>query len=687
MPNRSMRRTAALVSAVLAGSLVLAQSPAFAAATASHVKAAAAPATVRVGGTVTVTGSVTPKGATSVSLQRLVGRKWASVAHAKTTRTGSYVLSLHAPRAVGALTLRVARPATTTAKAAVSATLHVRVVKTSFAVTATHAAGPLTSAQPLVITGKVSPKGKGSVSLDRLVGSRWVSLVKAPLTARSTYSFSRKLPTGSYKLRVSKPFTATVAGGVSKSFSQVITAPVVPPPPPPTLPAVVLPVVTTASLSGIVVGAPYTATLQATSGTAPYTWSVASGSLPTGLTLLPSGVLFGTPTTVAAFSFTVRATDALGHSGTGSITAAVHGVAVRSWGYDLAGTYGDGTTTSTLAIATALLPGATKTIAGSDNFALALQADGTVYAWGVNTDGQLGLGDTTDRPTPTQIPGLTHVTAIAAGEDASYAVTASGTLYTWGNNASGQLGNGSHGSTLVKSPTAIAFNNVVSVAAGNQFALALAANGGVFGFGSGSFGVIGDGTNTPEVDTPTQAHLSTGAHTFVAAVSASSTASYALLSDGTVQAWGLQEHGQLGNGPPTGLTQPTPAAVAGLTGVTAISCTGFEFCLALHGDHTVSAWGNSIYGGLGNGQSSTDSDTAALVPGLTDITAIATAQHTGYALHADGTVSSWGWDGSNELGDGDATFTNTSSPARISGLTNVVAVGAGSRNGYAIQAR
>ena len=107
--------------------------------------------------------------------------------------------------------------------------------------------------------------------------------------------------------------------------------------------------------------------------------------MPTGLTLLPSGVIFGTPTTTATFSFTVRATDALGHSGTGSITAIVHAVAVRSWGYNAEGAYGNGTTTTTLAIATALLPGATKTIAGSDNFALALQTDGTVYAWGINS--------------------------------------------------------------------------------------------------------------------------------------------------------------------------------------------------------------------------------------------------------------------------------------------------------------
>ena len=43
--------------------------------------------------------------------------------------------------------------------------------------------------------------------------------------------------------------------------------------------------ITTASLAGGTVGVAYSATLTASGGTAPYTWSIASGSLPDGLTL------------------------------------------------------------------------------------------------------------------------------------------------------------------------------------------------------------------------------------------------------------------------------------------------------------------------------------------------------------------------------------------------------------------
>ncbi len=50
-------------------------------------------------------------------------------------------------------------------------------------------------------------------------------------------------------------------------------------------------------------------TLSATGGLAPYTWSVVSGSLPTGLNLVGGGIS-GTPTTPGTYNFTLRATDA-----------------------------------------------------------------------------------------------------------------------------------------------------------------------------------------------------------------------------------------------------------------------------------------------------------------------------------------------------------------------------------------
>jgi sugar lactone lactonase YvrE len=64
----------------------------------------------------------------------------------------------------------------------------------------------------------------------------------------------------------------------------------------------------TTSLPSGTVGMPYAQALSATGGTSPYTWSVAIGSLPSGLTLSPSGSISGTPTGTSA-QFTVQVTD------------------------------------------------------------------------------------------------------------------------------------------------------------------------------------------------------------------------------------------------------------------------------------------------------------------------------------------------------------------------------------------
>jgi large repetitive protein len=69
-------------------------------------------------------------------------------------------------------------------------------------------------------------------------------------------------------------------------------------------------VISTASLPGGTVGTAYSQSLAASGGTTPYNWTIASGSLPAGLSLGGAGSITGTPTTAGNSSFTVRATDA-----------------------------------------------------------------------------------------------------------------------------------------------------------------------------------------------------------------------------------------------------------------------------------------------------------------------------------------------------------------------------------------
>src|SRR5207249_2425365 len=70
------------------------------------------------------------------------------------------------------------------------------------------------------------------------------------------------------------------------------------------------PSITTSSMPNGTQGTPYSATLVATGGTTPYTWSIAAGSLPAGLSLASStGVISGTPVAAGTASFTIQVAD------------------------------------------------------------------------------------------------------------------------------------------------------------------------------------------------------------------------------------------------------------------------------------------------------------------------------------------------------------------------------------------
>lgn len=68
--------------------------------------------------------------------------------------------------------------------------------------------------------------------------------------------------------------------------------------------------ITSTSLAAASVGSPYGATVAATGGLPPYSFTLISGTLPAGLSLASNGQITGTPTgPTGTYSFTVRATD------------------------------------------------------------------------------------------------------------------------------------------------------------------------------------------------------------------------------------------------------------------------------------------------------------------------------------------------------------------------------------------
>ena len=89
--------------------------------------------------------------------------------------------------------------------------------------------------------------------------------------------------------------------------------------------------------------------------------------------------------------------------------------------------------------------------------------------------------------------------------------------------------------------------------------------------------------------------------------------SCATLTDGTVQCWGLNGNGQLGDGTTT--DRSTPVQVSGITTATQVSL-GYTHSCAILQDGTIECWGQNFYGQLGDGTNS-DSATPVQVSGIT----------------------------------------------------------------------
>ncbi|RZI55359.1 MAG: hypothetical protein EOP14_06635, partial [Pseudomonas sp.] len=237
-----------------------------------------------------------------------------------------------------------------------------------------------------------------------------------------------------------------------------------------------------------------------------------------------------------------------------------------------------------------------------------------------------------------------------------------GTRYEFNVQARDGMGNRTNNPAIKsKSP----FSGAASVSAGFYFSCSLMTNGTVQCWGQNNVGQLGDGTTISRA----APRVVTGL-TNVTAIASGSNHSCALINDGTVKCWGSNSSKQLGDNVVTSST--APLTVAGLSGVTSIKAAYNQTC-AITNAPAVYCWGNNANGVLGDGTTTTRS-APTLVTVVTGVNAIAMGIAHTCALLNDATVSCWGSNTSNQLGDGLTTSRTTAGPvSNLAGVSAIVA--------------
>ena len=249
------------------------------------------------------------------------------------------------------------------------------------------------------------------------------------------------------------------------------------------------------------------------------------------------------------------------------------------------------------------------------NHSLAATDDGAVWSWGKAQGGKLGhdyasiasriaggecwpdlspilspYGEWVPRKIEAAFAGQCII-AVSAGKGHSLALSADGSVWSWGDGSWGILGHGDNHDQLLPKRVE-AFGGVVALSAGFSKSLAVTRDGSVWSWGKGATGQLGHGDQQQQLspkkieveasdDQPFQSFID---------VSAGRGHSLALTSNGFVWSWGLGERGQLGHGDLR--DQWRPKKIETLVDVVAVSAHLGDHSIALTGDGAFWSWGD-----------------------------------------------------------------------------------------------
>ena len=227
-------------------------------------------------------------------------------------------------------------------------------------------------------------------------------------------------------------------------------------------------------------------------------------------------------------------------------------------------------------------------------------------------------------------------------------------LFGFGSNFSGQLGQNNR--TTYSSPVQIPGTSWNSISAGVINGLATKTDGTLWVWGDNFSGQLGQ-NNLTQYSSPVQIPGTTWS-----SISAGSH-SLATKTDGTLWAWGYNFSGQLGQNNRTYYS--SPVQIPGTTWSSISTAKDNNHSLATKTDGTLWSWGRNGSGQLGQ-SNRTYYSSPAQIPGTTWSSVAAGSRHS-FASKSDGTLWSWGYNPQGQLGQSNTTY--YSSPVQIPGTT------------------
>ena len=315
------------------------------------------------------------------------------------------------------------------------------------------------------------------------------------------------------------------------------------------------------------------------------------------------------------------------------------------------------------------LTGVKKVVSNGGASTCALLTSGGIDCWGENGFGSLGNGTTVDAPAAVPVVGISNAVQIDSSEfdDGFCAILETGAVDCWGWR------NQNYQTIPVQVPDVA---GAVSVTTGQSYACALLSSGSIDCWGANASGQLGNGQLSVPGYSCGAGPDGCGTSLVVGISNATSVASAgsmtcAILSDGSVDCWGFNASGQLGNGTIggpdyatnggpgcAGICYDTPQRVTGVENAKSISTHNGPTCVLMT-TGSVSCWGDTFYGQLGNG-TQTGSATPVPVSGvggvgvLSGVSALTPIDGPYCALLQTGSIDCWGLNAGGSLGTGEA---------------------------------